>query len=236
MAEPDNIKRVLVVEDDISVAEMVSDLAGSLGLVASLAYKISDARMHLETLKFDLLILDWELPDGSGAELCAAYRDCGGNGAVLMLTGRTSVTDKEQGFLSGADDYLCKPFFAKELALRCKALLRRSAQSTTSLWASSGISLDLKGAIFRWNEHEVQLPARELSLLDFLMRHPNRHFSAKDLVERVWDDKSDTTEAGLRSCIHRLKDRLHIEGYPPLISSSKSYGYALCTPSKAEHG
>ncbi len=198
------------------------------GIHVDSARLLSDAREILKTKSdFDLLILDWGLPDGSGIDLCREYRECHGASPVLILTARTSIDDKEEGFDSGADDYLCKPFSVSELLARVESLLRRPRKFVSP----SAATLDFEKSTFCWkSEVVIDLPRTELHLLEFLMRHPARVFSARELLEKVWPDASDTTEQGVRACVHRLRERLSLAGCPELLKSSKGFGYSFSLP------
>ncbi len=222
------MKRVLIVEDSPKILESLCDMLAAKGFSVSSARLLSEAREKLRRQNdFDLLILDWELPDGSGVDLCREYRDHKGASPVLILTARVSIDDKEEGLDSGADDYLCKPFSVAELLARVESLLKRPRKFISP----SAAALDFEKSTFSWKKQvEIELPSTELHLLEFLMRHPSRVFSAKELLEKVWPDASDTTELGVRACIHRLKERLNLAGCPDLLKSSKGFGYSFSLP------
>ncbi len=122
--------KILVVDDDEDLSIMVSDKLMLERYDVEVVHNGKNAHEQLRTGNFDLLILDWDLPDTTGVEICKQFRAAGGIIPVLMLTGRGGVENKEEGFDAGADDYLTKPFEMKELASRVKALLRRAAVST----------------------------------------------------------------------------------------------------------
>ncbi len=119
--------KILVVDDNKLLADLVSDSLGAEHYTTECAYNGEDARLLLKSYHYDVIVLDWGLPGVSGVELCKEYRFGGGTTPILMLTGKDTIDDKEAGLDSGADDYLTKPFHLKELSARVRALLRRSA-------------------------------------------------------------------------------------------------------------
>lgn len=117
--------QILFVEDDKDLVEVVVDWLQHNGYTVEVAYDGETGKTAMQRHRHDLLVLDWELPQITGLDLCKTYRASGGSAPVLMLTGRSSIHDKESGLDSGADDYLTKPFHLKELLMRVRALLRR---------------------------------------------------------------------------------------------------------------
>lgn len=120
--------RILLVEDDADLSEQVSLCLSAQSHQVDLAHTGSSACHQLEQADYDVLVLDWDLPDKTGTEICSEYRQQGGQAAIIMLTGRGESTEKEQALDAGADDYLTKPFDLVELAARIRALLRRAGR------------------------------------------------------------------------------------------------------------
>src|SRR6202453_5040539 len=137
-----------------------------------------DGMDRLRLCQYDAIILDWTLPEMTGLEICQSYRSNKGTSPIIMLTGKGSVSEKELGLDSGADDYLTKPFNMKELSARLRALIRRSSAQPSNVLKSGELVVDpgkykvLKSGV------EIQLLPREFALLEFLMRHPDEVFSA----------------------------------------------------------
>lgn len=117
--------RILVADDDNMITLVLGEILVSKGYLVETAESAAEVRACLSKDSYDLIILDWEFPDGSGVSLIEDYRNSGGLTPLLMLTGKTETRDKEQGLDAGADDYLCKPFDERELLARLKSLLRR---------------------------------------------------------------------------------------------------------------
>lgn len=219
--------KVLVVEDDVALGKMVRDWLSlehhNTELVADGAEGLSRVKVY----DYDLLILDWELPGAPGIEILQAYRARGGLAPVLMLTGRGSVNDKEMGLDAGADDYLSKPFHAKELTARLRALLRRPEGYLGDILKVGSISLDRTNYRVMRGAEEVKLLPKEFALLEFFMRNPNRVFAPEALLNRVWASESEATIDALTTCIKRLRKKLDTEGQESLIKTVHGVGYKI---------
>lgn len=219
--------KVLVVEDDLAVAGIVCDFLKKEHHQPEAVHTGSDAQDMLKFYSFDLVILDWQLPEISGVEICRAYRRAGGRIPILMLTGQNSIDRKEEGLDAGADDYLTKPFDIRELAARVRALLRRPSELVQSLMPGNQISLDYRDFSLLRAGKKTKLLPKEFALVEFLLRHPGQFFTPEQLLNHVWESESSSTVDALRTCIKRLRDRIDIEGEPSLIQSSRGYGYKI---------
>ena len=191
------------------------------------AKNCGEARDLLFVSGYDLLILDWELPDGTGIEIIREYRASGQSSHILMLTGRSSISDKEQGFDVGADDYLTKPFNLKELGLRVNALLRRPRTVNADVLEVRDIVLDPGKYRVTKRGVDLSLLPKEFALLQFFMRNRNVVFSAEALLDRVWQSDSEAKPKAVSACIHRLRQKLENDGESPLIKTVHGVGYKL---------
>jgi DNA-binding response OmpR family regulator len=210
---PENavMSKILVVEDDKDLAQKIVEC---LSLDRHFVEKAHSGAIGLEFLRtydFDAVVLDWQLPELTGIEVCKTYRANGGNTPILMLTGRSSIDDKEDGLDAGADDYLTKPFHLRELRARVKALLRRKPlaiqQNTLCV---NDLKLDRLGHSVTYNGQNIHVSPREFALLEFLMSRPEELFSAEALIERVWSDSEDASVASVRAHIKSLRQKLAI--------------------------
>lgn len=221
--------KLLLVEDDKDLAQTVLD--SLRGERYDVEYA-GDGTLGLEMLKytqFDVIILDWELPEMTGVDILKNYRMSGGQTPVLMLTGRSAVTDKETGLDAGADDYLTKPFDLRELIARIRAMLRRRTVASSSLLTYKDIVLDpLSHKVTRSGKSVHVLP-RDFALLEFLMRHPNEIFAVESLLVRVWESDSEASPEGLRVAIRRLRKALDTseELSDSIIENVARVGYRL---------
>lgn len=184
---------------------------------------------HLRAFQYDLILLDWNLPNKNGIDILKRFRELGGKTPVLMLTGHDTVDEKEAGLDSGADDYLTKPFQMKELGARVRALLRRPAAiSSTNTLQAGKITIDTQKYRVTIDGQPITLVPREFQLLEFFMRHPNQVFSPEALLDRVWPSDSEASTEALRTALKRLRKKVDPEG--DLIRTVHGVGYILEAP------
>lgn len=224
--------KFLLVEDDLHL---------SLNIIDCLTFErhtvdhALDGDIGLEFLKsntYDAIILDWELPELKGIELCRKFRFRGGKTPILFLTGRSSWQDKETGLDAGADDYLTKPFHMRELSARLRALLRRPSSYTGNLLQVGHVVLDPAAARVLVDGEELHLPKSEYALLEFFMRNANQLMSQESIVERVWKSDAAGSPETFRTCLKRLRSKIDRPNQPSLIKNVHGHGYILETPAQ----
>jgi len=221
------VAKILLVEDELDLLELVSMVLTARGHAVQKCSSGDEALGMLRVYKFDLLILDWMMPDVTGLEVLKQYRDMGGNLPVLMLTAKASADDKETGLDSGADDYLTKPFEIKELAARVRALLRRPARVSNSLLETGNLRVDPASCRVEKSGAEIHLRPKVYDLLVFLMRHPDQVFSADALLDRVWLDDSSASPDTVRTHIKLMRKSIHDGDSSDLIETVRGKGYIL---------
>jgi len=222
--------KILLVEDDVEFSGVVKSWLSNERHAVEVVHDGLEARHQLQVFEYDLVVLDWQLPGLSGVEICQDFRSRGGMTPVLMLTGKSTVADKESGLDSGADDYLTKPFHMKELSARVRALLRRASRGTSNVLTIGDLVLDPANYRVTRDGAEIQLQKREFALLEFLMRNPNRVFSSEALLERVWATEADVTPDAIRVYIMRLRKKVDEGAKASLIQTVHGVGYKLQTP------
>jgi DNA-binding response OmpR family regulator len=222
--------KVLLVEDDIQFRDVMSDWLAAHNYVVQTAHDGEEAIELLQFYQYDVIILDWQLPKGSGVEVCQHYRSSGGMAPVLMLTAKSNVVDKEEGLDAGADDYLTKPFHLKELLARLRALLRRPASLTGNVLHAAHVSLDPTNHKVTCAGKDVQLQPLEFALLQFFLRHPNQVFNSEAILNRVWGNESDASVDTLRTYIKTLRKKIDLPGQDSLIKTVHGVGYLLESP------
>jgi DNA-binding response OmpR family regulator len=223
------MSKILMVEDDAELTAMVSEWLSFERHMVEVVHMGREGMDRLRNCQYDLIILDWSLPDLTGLEICRQYRSTGGSTPIIMLTGRGSITDKEAGLDSGADDYLTKPFNMKELSARIRALLRRASNVTSNVLTVGDIVVDPGKYKVTRGGQEIQLLPREFALLEFFMRHPDEVFSADALLQRVWHSESEATSDALRTCIKRLRQKIDANEDDSIIQTIPRVGYRLKT-------
>jgi signal transduction histidine kinase len=190
--------KLLLVEDDSNTVDFVSEWLAQDHYVLEVVKDGADALHRLLTCEYDLILLDWDLPNLSGFEVCRQYRQQGGMTPIIMLTGHGTITDKEAGLDVGADDYLTKPFNLKELSARIRAHLRRASSQTSNVLKMNGLELDAVNYRLSKNGAEIHLLPKEFALLEFLLRNPDKVFSGDALMQRIWQSESDASNSALR--------------------------------------
>lgn len=220
--------RILVVEDDESFGQGLNEwLEFEKHEVTWQKDGIKGFEALADDSRFDILILDIEMPGMSGLELCKRYRDAGGILPVLMLTGKDTIVDKVSGLDCGADDYLTKPFHPRELSARIKALARRPSNLMPNILTAGAVSLNTQTSqVFR-DGKEVKLQRMEYAVLEFLLRNAGKVYSPNDLLNAVWTAESDRSPETIRTCIKKIRDKLDQEGQDSVIQNVHGVGYKI---------
>jgi len=220
--------KVLIIEDEPAIRELIAVNIRHAGYTPILAADAASARRQIDAALPDLILLDWMLPDQSGVELArrlraeARTRDL----PIILLTARAEESAKLQGFDSGADDYMTKPFSPRELLARVRALLRRSAPEASQDPVEIG-GLRLEPDTFRVTagEQTLKLGPTEFRLLHYLMRYPDRVLSRGKLLDGVWGDHVFIEERTVDVHIRRLRLALQPSGHERLIETVRGGGY-----------
>jgi DNA-binding response OmpR family regulator len=219
--------RVLVVEDHEVLAAAVAAGLRRAGMAVDLALQGQAALDRLGGTRYDVVVLDRDLPGVHGDEVCRRIVATGAGSRVLMLTAAGTVRDKVDGLALGADDYLAKPFDFAELVARVRALARRAAPAVPPVLDNGDISLDpARHAAFRAGRR-LDLSPKEFALLECLLAAAGRVVSAEELLDRVWDEAADPFTTTVKTTIRRLRGKL---GDPPAIETVREAGYRIGAP------
>lgn len=220
--------RILLVDDEVEMAEPLSRLLTREGHTVDVAYDGDRGSQLAQTHPYDLLILDWMLPYQSGLEICQQLRSQGIVTPVLFLTAKDTIDDRVQGLDAGADDYLIKPFELRELLARVRALLRRPAalESPTHRVKVGDLELDLDNQVVYRAGQDIELSDKESQLLEYLMRHPNQLLTHEQIHQHLWGDSAEKpTSNALAAQMRLLRRKLEQAGETPLISTVYGKGY-----------
>jgi DNA-binding response OmpR family regulator len=216
--------RVLVVEDFEVLARSIGTGLRREGMAVDVVLDGTDAVSHLAVTRYDVIVLDRDLPGVHGDDICRRLVADGADSRVLMLTASSTVKDRVDGLGLGADDYLPKPFDFVELVARVRALGRRSTPPVPPTLAYQDISLDPARRVVARFGRRLELSPKEFGLLECLLASPGVVLSAEELLERVWDEAADPFTSAVKHTMHRLRAKL---GDPPVIHTVREGGYRL---------
>jgi len=224
--------RILVVEDDPAVRNSLSRALRLEGYEAELHEEGGSAIRSLQVAAPDAILLDLQLPDVDGLEICRRIRASGDRTPVLMVTARDAIDDRVAGLDAGADDYLVKPFDLSELFARLRALLRRRSpvEGEADVLRFEDLSLDLSTRDARRGERIFTLTRVEFDLLELLLRHPRQVLTREVILDRVWGYNFDTGTNSLAVYVGYLRRKLEEGGEPRLLQTVRGVGYVLREP------
>jgi DNA-binding response OmpR family regulator len=216
--------RVLVAEDFEILARAIATGLRREGMAVDVALNGQDALESLSVTRYDVVVLDRDLPGTHGDEVCRRIVSEGSGSRVLMLTAASSVADRVDGLGLGADDYLPKPFDFAELVARIRALARRSVAMVAPVLESGELTLDPGRRVAFRSGRRLELSPKEFGVLECLLAAGGRIVSAEELLERVWDSEADPFTTAVKTTIRRLRLKL---GDPPLVHTVREGGYRV---------
>jgi DNA-binding response OmpR family regulator len=219
--------RILVVEDEKAMAHAL--VAGLMhqGYSTDVAYDGEEALNLAEINKYDLVLLDLNLPKIDGIEVCRRLRTSGDSTGILMLTARSGLNDRVLGLDIGADDYLVKPFHFPELLARVRAILRRDGETRDVILRSGELVLDPNSVKLFLNGTEIPLTSKEFGILEYLMRNIGRVVSQEELLEHVWNEDANLFTQTIKVHINNIRKKLATAGGGGRISTIKGRGYMI---------
>ena len=219
--------RVLVVEDFEILARTIGTGLRREGMAVDVVLDGDDALEHLAVTRYDVVVLDRDVPGTHGDEVCR--RIVAGHPAsrVLMLTASSTVKDRVDGLGLGADDYLPKPFDFAELVARIRALSRRPSTLVPPVLENGDLTLDAARRVASRGGQRLDLSAKEFAVLECLLAAAGRPVPAEELLERVWDEAADPFTTAVKTTIRRLRAKL---GDPPVVHTVREGGYRIGEP------
>ena len=216
--------RVLVVEDEAPLAEAIARGLRREGMAVDVALDGDAGHEKTTVTRYDVVVLDRDLPGMSGDELCAQIVAAGTTTRVLMLTASGTVADKVDGLSRGADDYLAKPFDFPELVARLRALGRRATPAAPPTLVAGDVALDPARRTVRRDDRPVELTRKEFGVLEVLMSARGGVVSSEELLERVGDENADPFTTTVRVTVMTLRKKL---GEPAVIETVVGAGYRV---------
>lgn len=193
-------------------------------MAVDLAFDGADALVHATVNRYDVIVLDRDLPGMHGDQVCRALVERRSEERVLMLTASSTIRDRVEGLELGADDYLPKPFDFTELVARIRALARRAVAPVPPTLACGDVSLDSGRRVAFRGERRLPLSPKEFALLECLLAADGRVVSAEELLTRVWDEAANPFTTTVKTTIGRLRAKL---GDPPVIETVREGGYRI---------
>lgn len=222
--------RLLIVEDEKELNDMITRSLRKAGYEIDSCYDGDTASANIYAEKYDLIVLDLNLPGIDGMELLRSLRTRDRDAKVLILSARSEVTDKVAGLDAGANDYLSKPFHLDELEARVRSLVRRNFTQEDVLLTCGSLSFNMKSREALVNNRPVTLTRKEAGILEYLLLQRGRPVSQEELIEHVWDGSVDSFSNSIRVHISSLRKKLRAElGYDP-VRNRIGEGYLIGGP------
>ena len=227
--------KILLVEDDLELSERLQEWLIFEWHTVDACDNGETAMEMLLLGPYDLLLLDRQLRGGmSGLEVCQRFRARGGMTPILFLTGLAELSDKVDGFESGADDYLTKPFQFPELSVRIKALLRRPQIKADHVLVAGDLRMDLETHQVTREGRIIRLSRTEYQLLELFLSHPTHVFTTDSILQRIWPVEAERSPEAFRTLLKKLRGKIDIDGQPSLIENQHGVGYCLKQQTRSE--
>lgn len=224
------MSQLLVIEDDIRVAELLQRSLQDQNFTVDVAYDGYMGKKLALQKKYQLIITDVILPKINGIDLCKELKQSLPNTPIIMLTALGTTDDKVEGFDAGADDYLVKPFELRELYVRIRALLKRFEKATevnNSILKYADLEIDLNQKKFKRAGQEIHLTPKEFNLMQYMMENPERVLSRAEISEKVWDTHFDTGTNFIDVYINYLRKKIELDVTNKLIHTKSGMGFIL---------
>ena len=222
---------ILLAEDDRKLGKLLQHLLQNEQIETDLLTTGDEIVIQALNCKYDVLVLDWMLPNVTGIAACQMLRIQGYQGSILLLTARDAVDDRVAGLDAGADDYLIKPFETAELLARIRALARRSPLPLVADTFQLGdLILDRTNRTATRAARHIQLTGREFQLLDLLMQNNGRVLTRELLLDRIWGLETEVTSNNLDAFVRLLRKKIDYPGEVELIANVRGIGYKLAVP------
>jgi DNA-binding response OmpR family regulator len=219
--------KILIVEDDRKLLDFLSRAFAEEGYTVDVCRSGAEATRQATAIHYELIVLDWMLPERDGLSICRELRRAGNSVPVLMLTARSEVGEKVTALDAGADDYLTKPFHLEELMVRARALLRRSKGADDRVVRAGPVVLDQLERRAQINGVRVDLTAREFALLTLLARSAGRVVTRAQILSQVWNLLADPGSNVIEVHVRNLRDKLGDRA--PLVETVRGQGYRFAT-------
>jgi two-component system copper resistance phosphate regulon response regulator CusR len=221
--------RILIVEDEKKYLDILQRSLKGEGYITDGVGTAADAVEYIKTYHYDLVILDLQLPDGTGNSLLRRMRETGHTMPVLVLTAQSELESKVENFQAGADDYVVKPVAMQELAIRVQALLRRGPALQENVLKAADLEINRLTRQVKRDGKRIELSPKEYSLLEYMFLHPGRVLSRSMIVEKIWDQSFEGLTNIVDVYIGHLRRKVDEGHSHKLIRTVRGLGYTLDT-------
>ena len=222
--------KILLVEDDLEQLESLGKILSQAGHIVECVADATTAQWLISDRDYDLLILDWMLPEVSGIHICSQYRQMGKSAPVMIITDKDSTEDKIAGLDAGADDLLVKPFNSLDLLARVRALSRRAPIWQGNSLTIGDLKLHLDTFYVEHQQKKALLTTREFHLLEYMLRHPRQVLKKQQIERALWEWDNEPESNAVNSLVHRLRQRLKQVDAADWLQTIYGEGYRLCNP------
>lgn len=219
--------KILIVEDDKDLLLNTKTQLEKAGFGVDEAATQETAEYQLDVNQYDAIVLDINLPDGDGFQICKSIREKQNATPIIIMTARDALSDKLKGLDLGADDYVLKPVDSQEIIARVKALIRRSSKTPLPVLKVGDLEIDPQAQRVKRAGQEIPLPAKEFSVLEFLARHSDEVVTRTMLMEHVWGSDFETFSNVIDVYIRNLRRKIDGEGQKKLLHTIRGGGYSL---------
>lgn len=221
--------RLLVIEDEHRIANTIKKGLEQEKYAVDVTYTGNEGFDLAATEEYDAIILDWMLPEMDGMTICKELRKKQIHTPLLLLTAKSQIHDKVEGFDAGADDYLTKPFAFEELLARIRALTRRPKNLLNDTLHVEDLKLDMKQFSVERDGKQIQLSSKEFALLEYLMRHAGTILTKDQIINHVWDYDADILPNTVEVYIRNLRNKVDkpFNTKKPLITTVRGFGYKI---------
>lgn len=225
------MSKALIVEDDSEIAASLAKLLALNGWTTETTNNGADGLQLITQFAYDLVLLDWCLPDLSGIEICTRHRNVGGNTPIIFITGQSDVSFIESGLDAGSNDYITKPFVERELMARIRNVMRQPIATVNFEQLQLGdLKFDSRYRTISSGGKTAQFTAVEYNLIDYLLRHKGESFNTAQLFKAIWESDSNSSEETVRVHIRIVRRKLELAELPAIIVHRRGFGYCLEEP------
>lgn len=222
-----DVMNLLIVEDDKKILEYVKKGLIEESFTVDSAENGSDGLYLAQLNEYDLIILDWNLPNLTGLEICKMLRIDGKTTPILMLTAKSDIEDKIMSLENGIDDYLTKPFVFRELIARINSLIRRSQYRASDILKIDTLEVNLTNRSVSRAQQNIELTSKEFSILVYLLKNRGNIVTHTRIQDKVWGMNEITTSNIINVLVHHLRKKIDIEGEKILIKTVRGSGYKI---------